>query len=48
MDFDNILVEVGEFGRYQKKVYFLLCLPMLVCALNSYSYVFTAGQQKYR
>ena len=25
--FDDVLVSLGEFGRYQKRVYFLLFLP---------------------
>jgi OCT family organic cation transporter-like MFS transporter 4/5 len=48
MDLDNVLQEVGEFGRYQKVKYYLLCLPVFFCAANSLSYVFTAGQQHYR
>lgn len=40
MQFDDILKEVGEFGPYQKSIYFLLCLPALFLAaidvLNAY------------
>jgi hypothetical protein len=30
MHFDDILAgDVGEFGAFQKKIYFLLCLPSI-------------------
>ncbi|XP_030554658.1 organic cation transporter protein [Drosophila novamexicana] len=48
MDFDEILKQIGEFGRYQRLNYLLICLPVLFAAANSLSYVFTAGTPKYR
>lgn len=48
MDFDTVLLEIGEFGRYQQTNYLLLCLPVLFGAANSLSYVFTAGVPNYR
>ncbi|CRK90273.1 CLUMA_CG003984, isoform A [Clunio marinus] len=48
MDFDKILEEIGDFGRYQKIKYYLLCLPVFFAAANSLSYVFTVGHQHYR
>ncbi|OWF48252.1 Organic cation transporter protein [Mizuhopecten yessoensis] len=33
MQFDAILKVVGEFGPYQKRIYFLLCLPVLCIAM---------------
>ncbi|CAD7011334.1 unnamed protein product [Ceratitis capitata] len=48
MDFDQILEEIGEFGRYQKTNYLLICLPVMFAAANSLSYVFTAGSPAYR
>lgn len=27
MEFDDLLPEIGEFGPYQKWIYFLLCIP---------------------
>lgn len=48
MDFDLILDEIGQFGRYQQTNYLLLCLPVLFGAANSLSYVFTAGIPNYR
>ncbi|XP_055854570.1 organic cation transporter protein isoform X2 [Episyrphus balteatus] len=48
MDFDGILEEIGECGRYQKINYLLICLPVMFAAANSLSYVFTAGIPNYR
>lgn len=48
MDFDEVLDEIGEFGKYQLTNYLLLCLPVLFAAANSLSYVFTAGIPNYR
>ncbi|XP_016943475.3 organic cation transporter protein isoform X1 [Drosophila suzukii] len=48
LDFDEILAEIGEFGRFQRLNYLLICLPVLFAAANSLSYVFTAGSPTYR
>jgi OCT family organic cation transporter-like MFS transporter 4/5 len=48
MDFDDMLEELGELGKYQIITYFLVCLPVLFGAANSLSYVFTAGIPDYR
>lgn len=48
MDFDEMLEELGEMGRFQKMTYALICLPVLFAAANSLSYVFTAGVPNYR
>ncbi|KAK7872603.1 hypothetical protein R5R35_001940 [Gryllus longicercus] len=48
MDFDEILEELGEFGRYQITNYLLICLPVFFAAANSLSYVFTAAVPRYR
>ncbi len=32
MDFDEILEEIGEFGKYQKTNYLLICLPVFFAA----------------
>ena len=48
MDLDVVLQEIGEFGKYQKFNYFLLCLPVFFSAANCLAYVFLAGTQKYR
>lgn len=44
MDFDQLLIEhVGEFGKYQKFVYFLVCLAAIPTAFNNMEIVFVAG-----
>jgi OCT family organic cation transporter-like MFS transporter 4/5 len=48
MDFDEVLQETGEFGRYQIINYLLISLPVLFSAANSVTYVFTAGVPSYR
>ncbi|KAJ3654670.1 hypothetical protein Zmor_013844 [Zophobas morio] len=48
MDFDDILEELGELGKYQTVTYILICIPVLFAAANSLSYVFTAGTPNYR
>ncbi|XP_049822009.1 organic cation transporter protein [Aethina tumida] len=48
MDFDDMLEELGELGRFQITTYTLVCLPVLFAAANSLSYVFTAGVPNYR
>ncbi|CAO1379550.1 unnamed protein product [Diamesa tonsa] len=48
MDFDLILEEIGEFGKFQLTNYLLICLPVLFAAANSLSYVFVARAPNYR
>uniref|UniRef100_A0A1B0FY37 Major facilitator superfamily (MFS) profile domain-containing protein n=1 Tax=Phlebotomus papatasi TaxID=29031 RepID=A0A1B0FY37_PHLPP len=48
MDFDRVLDEIGEFGKFQLTNYLLICLPVFFGAANSLSYVFTAGVPNYR
>jgi MFS transporter, OCT family, solute carrier family 22 (organic cation transporter), member 4/5 len=48
MAFDELLVHLGEFGRYQKRIYFLLCLPAISCALHKLAWVFLAAKAKHR
>ncbi|CAG5126318.1 unnamed protein product, partial [Candidula unifasciata] len=48
MKFDEILVHVGEFGPYQKRIYFLLCLPALLCGAQFMSIVFTMATPLHR
>ncbi|XP_018566487.1 organic cation transporter protein isoform X2 [Anoplophora glabripennis] len=48
LDFDDMLEELGELGKFQIYTYILVCLPVLFAAANSLSYVFTAGVPDYR
>lgn len=47
-NFDLVLDEIGDFGRYQQTNFLLLSLPVIFAAANSLSYVFTAGNPNYR
>ena len=40
MDFDEILNLVGQFGRYQKTKYLLVCFVWIVCGMQMYASVF--------
>jgi hypothetical protein len=48
MDLDNILDEVGHFGKFQAINYVLVGFPILLSAAVTLSYVFTAGTLEYR
>ncbi|KAJ8936299.1 hypothetical protein NQ318_001492 [Aromia moschata] len=48
LDFDDMLEELGELGKFQIYTYTLVCLPVLFAAASSLSYVFTAGIPNYR
>ncbi|XP_031343832.1 organic cation transporter protein-like isoform X2 [Photinus pyralis] len=48
LDFDDVVEELGELGRYQILMYTLACIPVLFGAANSLTYVFTAGVPNYR
>ncbi|KAH8239680.1 hypothetical protein KR032_006727, partial [Drosophila birchii] len=45
---DAIIVQIGQFGRFQMINYLLLCLPIICNAFYSISYVFTASEVAYR
>ena len=46
--FDDVLVSLGEFGRYQKRVYFLLFLPTIFSAMHKLSWVFLGAKTPHR
>ena len=48
MDLDDILDEVGQFGKFQAINYILIGFPILLSAAFSLTYVFTAGDLEYR
>ncbi|KAH9508656.1 hypothetical protein Btru_049547 [Bulinus truncatus] len=48
MKFDEILAYIGEFGWYQKRVYFILCLPAVLCGIQVLSPVFTLSTPLHR
>lgn len=42
MNYDQVLpfLSRGDFGKYQKRIYFLLCLPTVICAFHKLVGVF--------
>ncbi|KAA0202783.1 hypothetical protein HAZT_HAZT010465 [Hyalella azteca] len=41
IDFDDLLPHVGEFGKYQKLLVFLVCLPACIpCGIHAFSQLF--------
>lgn len=48
MAYDDILLYLGEFGPYQRRIYLLLCLPAIVCALHKLGGVFLMAKAQNR
>ncbi|XP_071114400.1 organic cation transporter protein-like [Haliotis cracherodii] len=48
MKFDDVLRHVGEFGSYQKRIYFLLCLPAITHGARMMVSAFLQYVQKHR
>ncbi|XP_062580306.1 organic cation transporter protein-like [Saccostrea cucullata] len=49
MNFDDILIKLGEFGKYQKLLYFLaVCLPGISCGVYMVISVFLLGVPDHR
>lgn len=48
MAYDDILLYLGEFGPYQRRIYLLLCLPAIVCALHKLGGVFLMAKVENR
>ena len=48
MTLDDILIHIGEFGRYQKWVYFLFALPYTPYAMQLFGWVFVGAKLEHR
>ncbi|ESO88972.1 hypothetical protein LOTGIDRAFT_106739 [Lottia gigantea] len=48
MDFEEIIKALGDFGPYQKRVYFLMCLTSTFTAVQVMATVFTFGVPDHR
>lgn len=48
LDLDTILAEIGNFGKFQRSVYFLICIFIGLDALGGLAFVFTAADLNYR
>jgi len=44
MAYDDVILHMGEFGRYQRRVYLLLCLPAISCAFHKLAGVFLGAK----
>uniref|UniRef100_A0AAR5QJ81 Major facilitator superfamily (MFS) profile domain-containing protein n=2 Tax=Dendroctonus ponderosae TaxID=77166 RepID=A0AAR5QJ81_DENPD len=44
MGYDDVISMLGDFGRYQKRIYFLLCLPAILCAFHKLGNVFLIAE----
>jgi OCT family organic cation transporter-like MFS transporter 4/5 len=44
MDYDSILAEIGEFGRWQQMIQALLWIPAIFCGVNGLMFSFTGLQ----
>ncbi|KAL5281015.1 hypothetical protein ACFFRR_004807 [Megaselia abdita] len=45
---DMIFLKIGQFGKYQKIIYLLICVPMFCNAVFQFGYVFTTSSPIYR
>lgn len=48
MAFDDVFPHLGEFGRYQKRIYFLVCLPAISCGFHKLAGVFLLAKPDFR
>ena len=48
IDYDDVLEQVGEFGPYQKWLFFLTCLPSAASAMAVFLYEFIAYTPNHR
>lgn len=48
MAYDDVILRMGEFGRYQRRVYLLLCLPAISCAFHKLAGVFLGAKMDSR
>ncbi|XP_071115010.1 organic cation transporter protein-like [Haliotis cracherodii] len=48
MKYDAIVKLLGDFGPYQKRLYFLLCIPMISVGIQTMLTIFTLGVPDHR
>ncbi|XP_034941368.1 organic cation transporter protein [Chelonus insularis] len=48
MAYDDVILRMGEFGRYQRRIYLLLCLPAIICAFHKMGGVFLGAKMNSR
>lgn len=48
MGYDDVIPLLGDFGRYQRRIYLLLCLPAILCAFHKLGNVFLQAKPDHR
>ncbi|XP_043286002.1 organic cation transporter protein [Venturia canescens] len=48
MAYDDVILRMGEFGKYQRRIYLLLCLPAISCAFHKLAGVFLGAKMNTR
>ncbi|KAH9494644.1 hypothetical protein Btru_020376 [Bulinus truncatus] len=48
MHFEELIVELGEFGPYQRKIYFLLCVSTMMLGWHDLAVVFLGATPEFR
>lgn len=48
MGYDDVFPYLGEFGRYQRRIYLLVCLPAMSCAFHKLAGVFLLAKPDFR
>lgn len=48
MAYEDLFKYIGDFGRYQKRIYFLLCLTAIPCGFHKLAGVFLMARPDYR
>lgn len=48
MGYDDVFPYLGEFGRYQRRIYLLVCLPAISCAFHKLAGVFLMAKPDFR
>ncbi|XP_054091844.1 organic cation transporter protein [Zeugodacus cucurbitae] len=48
MGYDEVLVPLGDFGKYQRLIFFLLCLTAISCAFHKMSRTFIFAKPNFR
>lgn len=48
INLDGILMQLGQFGKFQLFNYMLIIIPVIFAACNNGNYIFSAGDLEYR
>lgn len=49
LGFDDVIVRyLGQFGRYQRYIFFLVCIPSIITSMDSLSWTFSGAKSNHR